>query len=315
MSWPCDEAAVGAFTELKPHLQLPDPDLVTIDDLTIEAISVCTVQIKSWVWQCTSFPAIELRIRDPSLCLIVDGPVESFIRVGCRMAFWKMSRAEVDRHAKQHGYHYPSTLSLFGLIFRLSQEVMGGGVDEALDSLYVRVAEGEDLETELETALLELDDVLDVVDHMDLGRYKEQKTSGESTRNERAGFRHEYYVAARAHRQASSGTGRKRGSSSSHAASSGSKKLVKIDAHTTQRHAKAYIPSKSSIWLSASGRWCGHLKPHKRISARFEDHSSSSQALRCVVQKLWRQACLRDGLKLSEIPFSGIFEEDGDLLV
>ena len=306
MVWPAQKVQATPLHGLfEPSTSVEALSMVPISNINDPSFKFQAVVLKSWMWQCGNFQPPFLRTRKPCVAFISDGEEDTFIKVLCRKAGWKMCRAKIVAYAMAAGFNYAEALSLFAFLLQLIQDVLGIDEEAALEILYVRVAMEEDRETIMEECLLEFDDILDVVDHQDLGRYQEQKTHSRNERAERAAFRHEYFKTKRAQRQRKDGVAKGKGKGKEPAPPP--KKKLKIDAHTTQKQAKEWTPKGSSIWVAKSGRWCGHCPPNKRVSAKFSDHKNSEEASRACLRKLWTQACLRDGMTHDEIPFDGVF--------
>lgn len=81
-----------------------------------------------------------------------------------------------------------------------------------------------------------------------------------------------------------------------------------------QSDAKLLLPPGASIWRAwKAGPWCGHLRPHSRISASWTSHSHRGAAMH-VLQSLWRLYLADHGMSESDCPIRGMFGSRDELL-
>ena len=149
---------------------------------------------------------------------------------------------------------------------------------------------------EFSDALLECDEALEVIDRTDINTVQTTKKSHGEHLEWRNSFRQEFIHKARSVRDAA-------GPSPPPATTS------VLPHHCSQALARTFCPPGASVWKNNKVRgWNGHLPPAPRKSEPLHRHASSDEALRSLMQRLWRDYLDRNGLPDIACTVTGLFE-------
>lgn len=232
-------------------------------------LKVVCYQWRSWLWQVRNLPSAFTQNVGVAIRPFVDQHgVQSLLKAGCRSAWWGMSRSAISELCTYFGIAVESGAGLADMCWTMAASALGGSDQELLDILHRRVARDSN-NSIFSEALLEVDEALEVIDHMDTRKVQEAQREARSSASTRAAFKSDYAQRAQTVRAANDGAPRKKrkGAASS---SSVATRLVVPPHHITQQEAKQFCPPQGSVWRSLTrGEWCAHLPEYRRITAPF----------------------------------------------
>ena len=139
---------------------------------------------------------------------------------------------------------------------------------------------------EASTALLQVDEALEVLEETDVRLVKDERSAFLAKQAEHDEFALSYQRKAES----------VRGDDAKKLKKSEPSRLRLPEHHVPQCEAKRYIPPGTAIW---QGRtiicWNGHCPPYRRCSGTLAEYGNSELALRVVLKMLWRQYLKKNG--------------------
>lgn len=305
--WPAELIKLDGWLQMRPQPSATRIVLRGIFSAAPSDLQVVCFEWKPWVWQAKHFTAKTVAGLLPGVRAIVDKfGKQSLQHAGCRCAWWSLSRSTVADLAALFKIPFESGASLADLLWALAKDTLKLDDEHTLDTLYSRVAR-DSSDSEVASELLQLDEALEVVDHLDCRKVHDAQKEVKSGRERKEAFKADYTArAAKLRPPAHPAKKRKKDASAS---SSSCSRLRWPEAHhITQPEARALIPPASSIWRSLTrGECCGHMQGHTRVSCAFHRYGGSHDSLRACLQKLWTQYAGKMGMPVSECPIEGLF--------
>ena len=168
--------------------------------------------------------------------------------------------------ATASGLDIESGASLCDVLWHVVQSTLACDDVECLRLLHRRVAR-DAAECHHSEAIMEIDEALEVVDHMDLKQFDQAKKDAANKLSSATAFKSEYRQRAAAVGAASASS--KKGRKASAVAK------IPFPHHCTQAEAKRLLPPNASVWRSlVRGEWCGHYPLHRRVTEPFVRNGS-----------------------------------------
>lgn len=261
-----------------------------------------------WRWPTSADTSRRLgRVRFVPKC----GGAEPFLVVCAKRAFFDLPQTSIVEICNKTGAPTRAG-SLYELLEGLIRQVLGCTAAEATEILHLRCID--DMTKACDVEVDQVEDAMEVLANDDRRDISQRIKQLKSRKAERKTFRGEW-----AARRRSVGSTRSGASGSSHPhppfADPGYKYLHLVPKGAIeQTDAKLLLPPGASIWRAwKAGAWCGHLRPHSRISATWTAHSHRGAAMQ-VLQSLWRLHLADHNLSESQCPIRGMFGSGDDLL-
>ena len=217
-------------------------------------------------------------------------------------AWWQEERAFLEQLGPHLGIVITKCLSLFDILWLLTQGLLKVNDERTLEIIYTRLAASAAHVPHME-ALLEIDEAIQVMDIMDQKRVRDSQNPSARKMDEMEDFKKEYLVKAKAVRVTKDALAAAHGS----AVPAVGVKLA-IPHHCTHLQAKRLTPPASFIWRGCPrGEWCGHFQPNKRVTCRFTKFGGSQNALRECSKALWQQYFTRHALSSTVCTVADLF--------
>lgn len=315
MCWPAELRRIDNCKDamvLEPNMEADGVALNGVWSLAPSHLRVVCYEWKSWLWQSHCLPREATQNMRPGIRAFVNKfGIQTMQEAGSREAWWGLSRSFLAELAGEFGIVFESGASLADLLWCMIQNSLATSDSETLDILHKRLAR-DSCNSDHCAALLEIEEAIEVCDHLDSRKVNQAKKEARSSLESRSIFKEAYVrratqVHATAKAKASSGRRQSAATSRSTASSASSQRAFPAH-HCSQQEAKALLPEGASIWRSlVRGEWCGHLPPHRRVTAPFARHVDSQGALAACLRQLWAQHLEKTGAPLTDCPISGLF--------
>jgi hypothetical protein len=303
---PCKAVAWHGHTKFDFNLDFQEPRLHPLL-WELNNFVAYPVQWRSWIWQFSTAPAGGTGQTPRRIALFGKsiGPMPLF-KLACHSAFWGLSRTFVVQVADDAGIECEKGASLFDTLFHvISTGLAPMSDDQVLDVIAARLHVS-GLRDAFADALLQIDEAIDVFDHDDHKKVREEQEATKVLKAEKEEILSHYRAkraAVRTRREAAAP--KARGKAKAKAAPA----RLKWPSEVSQADAAKLIPEGSSIWRGLTKRvWCGHHPPARRISAPWDGPGGETAALRSVVQRLWQTHIDHWGLADNVAP-EGLFDE------
>ena len=112
----------------------------------------------------------------PAIRPFVDGPQGTFLEVACRQCWWNLGFSIIEQYATKLMADYaPGPKTLFDLLWQTVQKVLKLSDDDTLSIVHRRVAKQEPREAS--TALLQVDEALEVLEETDVRLVKDERSA------------------------------------------------------------------------------------------------------------------------------------------
>ena len=176
--------------------------------------------------------------------------IQTMQEAGSREAWWGLSRSFLAELAGEFGIVFESGASLADLLWCMIQNSLATSDSETLDILHKRLAR-DSCNSDHCAALLEIEEAIEVCDHLDSRKVNQAKKEARSSLESRSIFKEAYVrratqVHATAKAKASSGRRQSAATSRSTASSASSQRAFPAH-HCSQQEAKALLPEGASI--------------------------------------------------------------------
>lgn len=302
MLWPVQRRTLANEVYFEMDLTATEPTIMPIFDLSPAKLVAGVFEWKSWLWQCNLMSSSSTADLSPGIRPFLVGHVGPWVELACRQAFWNLPRSTIYDYARHFKIEAPSGASLFELLWCFIDQVLHLSEEATLEIVHRRVASQQ--QSDASQALLQVDEALEVLEHMDIEVVHQEQERLQRVANENADFAVCYRVKARAVQE------KKEASAKRQRKESGLKQIT-LPHHIEQKDAKKFIPQGGvcSVWRAHTrGEWHGHYKGLPRISESFQKHGSSELAFKALLQRLWGFHLSKNGLDKDRCPIVGLFD-------
>lgn len=261
-----------------------------------EGTKVASVKGRSPLWQVRRPAAPKL---SHSIRLCEEGLEDTLERVAPRAGWWSLPRTTLCDFAKELGIVVDSGIPLFDVLWALVEGCLGTSAAETLAIYHRKLARGNTSE-EITSALLQVDEAIQVMDKHDFDRVTEAKKKATAAVASHADFKASFSANASSV-CAAKGAGKQK---------KAVVKKVVLPHHSTQGDAKRFIPPTTSIWRDcARGGWRAHCPPNSRLSESFDKNGGCSDlAFRFILRKFWCHFAEKMRASPAEVcPVDGLF--------
>jgi len=241
-----------------------------------------------------------LNKMDGTVVLHPTGDPEPLKMLCCREACWTLGYTWLTQLCTHHG---PPDLirqcagNLFLLLVGIIIHVLKCTEEEATKIVAKRFGQ---MDTDFQYAeqLFNIDEAKQLLEKTDQDKVDEEQKRMHAEECTRSAFVEEYTkwkqkLRAKAAEAASSST-------SKHGATA--HKLTLVPSEFPQASVKKYIPPGSSIWVQNKKRsWAGHMKPRRRVSAKWS-HFDTGESGACldIITRLWQQWSELEAVDITE---------------
>lgn len=170
--------------------------IVLVSILDLQEWEALGFSWRSPTWQFVRLPKCRGSIF-PAVRAVVDGAPQALQAVGAKAAFWSLGAPWLHKLAAHLGIFIESGSSLLEILLNLSTAILGVSEEQALRFAAHRVSKVH-VHDAFSAALLEIDDVHDVLARDDVQVFEKQQVSSKARREERRSLEKEFHARAHA---------------------------------------------------------------------------------------------------------------------
>jgi hypothetical protein len=246
-----------------------------------------------------------------TIVIVCAGPVQPFISVAAKSAFWSLTHAFLKKLAGHLEIDVRAGASLFQLLFTMVDGLVDGNEEEILDIISKRLGEVDGSDIGFDD-ILELDDAAVCLDENDRKVANDEQTTSRSLSKSHAAMLDEWVtkktksVKKRNKAEAQAKARNSRASGSRQVRQPARRHLPPCDLQ--QVSLKPFCPPGGFIWKGNKSRnWNSHYKPFKRFSVTRAVEGMRGSAIK-VLQDMWNKHAVLNDLKMPrDCPVDGVF--------
>lgn len=286
------------------------PVAIAVTDMS--EVTAFRIVWRSWTWQVQTFPGA-LGLWSPAVRGFRAGPPpppEGVLRVCAKAGWWSLGRGILDKVAAHLGIEAQSDGEMFGLLWRLTQTVMGDLSDDAILDLLRHRQKHLSQRTNFSHELLSIDEAMTCLEESEQQELRRQQQEVKERQAERRSFRESYREREAAVRQ-SSATSSAAKKAAAKLPWKGPRQMPPLASltHAVAKELMPPSPPKSWLWRAhTQGAWMSRVLDLPVCSRSDSSHGGGMNSLKLVLQDAWRQWLTVQGWAESACPIAGMFD-------